>query len=77
MNEFINIVFRSLKLDKSLYKENRNFGEIGIYFALIIIMLGGIAGAIAASTVIKTKRIFNIRSFFNESGWLPSNMGLS
>ena len=58
-NEFINIVFKSLKLDKSLYKENRNFGEIGIYFALIIIMLGGIAGAIAANTVIKTNILFS------------------
>ena len=27
--EFLNIIFRSIKLDKSLYKENRYFGEAG------------------------------------------------
>ncbi len=53
-NEFKNIIFRSLKLDKTLYQENRNFGELGIYFALIIMMLDGFAGAIAANSVIKT-----------------------
>ena len=52
--EFSNIIIRSLKLDKTLYKDNRNFGEAAIYFAGLIIILGGIAGAIAANTVIKT-----------------------
>ena len=53
-NEFLSIIVRSLKLDKSLYKDNRNFGEAAIYFAGLIIILGGISGAIAANTVIKT-----------------------
>ena len=52
--EFLNIIIRSLKLDKTLYKDNRNYGEAAIYFAGLIIILGGIAGAIAANTVIKT-----------------------
>ncbi len=52
--EFSNIIIRSLKLDKTLYKDNRNYGEAAIYFAGLIIILGGIAGAIAANTVIKT-----------------------
>ena len=52
--EFLNIIVRSLKLDKTLYKDNRNFGEAAIYFAGLIIILGGIGGAIAAITVIKT-----------------------
>ena len=52
--EFLNIIVRSLKLDKTLYKDNRNFGEAAIYFAGLIIILGGIAGAIAANTIIKT-----------------------
>ena len=52
--EFLNIFFRSLKLDKSLYKENKYFGEAAIYFAGLIMMLDGVAGAVAANTVIKT-----------------------
>tara|TARA_B100001057_G_scaffold401706_1_gene413268 strand:- start:54 stop:596 length:543 start_codon:yes stop_codon:yes gene_type:complete len=52
--EFLNIVFRSIKLDKSLYNENKNFGEASIYFAGLIMILDGIAGAVAANTIIKT-----------------------
>ena len=52
--EFLSIIFRSIKLDKSLYKDNKNFGEAAIYFAGLIIILDGIAGAVAANTVIKT-----------------------
>ena len=52
--EFLNIVFKSIKLDKSLYSDNKNFGEASIYFAGIIMILDGIAGAVAANTVIKT-----------------------
>ena len=53
-NEFYNIIVRSLKLDKSLYKDNRNFGEAAIYFAGAIMILDGVAGAVAANTIIKT-----------------------
>ena len=52
--EFLNIIIRSLKLDKTLYKDNRNFGEAAIYFAGLIMILDGVAGAIAANTIIKT-----------------------
>ena len=52
--EFLNIIVRSLKLDKTLYKDNRNFGEAAIYFSGLIMILDGIAGAVAANTVIKT-----------------------
>ena len=52
--EFLNIVFKSIKLDKSLYSDNKNFGEASIYFAGMIMILDGIAGAVAANTVIKT-----------------------
>ena len=52
--EFLSIIVRSLKLDKTLYKDNRNFGEAAIYFALIIMILDGVAGAVAANTIIKT-----------------------
>ena len=52
--EFLDIILKSIKLDKSLYSDNRNFGEASIYFAAIIMILDGIAGAVAANTVIKT-----------------------
>ena len=52
--EFLNIVFKSIKLDKTLYSDNKNFGEAAIYFAGLIMILDGIAGAVAANTVIKT-----------------------
>ena len=52
--EFLNIVFSSLKLDKNLYKNNNNFGEPAIYFAGLIMILDGVAGAVAANTIIKT-----------------------
>ena len=52
--EFLNIVFKSIKLDRTLYSDNKNFGEASIYFAGLIMILDGIAGAVAANTVIKT-----------------------
>jgi hypothetical protein len=52
--EFLNIIIRSLKLDKTLYKDNRNYGEAAIYFAGLIMILDGVAGAVAANTIIKT-----------------------
>ena len=52
--EFLNIVFSSLKLDKNLYKNTKNFGEAGIYFAGLIMILDGVAGAVAANTFVKT-----------------------
>ena len=52
--QFLNIIVRSLKLDKSLYKDNKYFGEAAIYFAGLIMILDGVAGAVAANTIIKT-----------------------
>ena len=52
--EILNIFFKSLKLDRSLYKENKYFGEAAIYFAGLIMILDGVAGAVAANTIIKT-----------------------
>ena len=53
-SQFLNIVFRSLRLDKSLYRDSKYFGEAGIYFAGMVMILDGIAGAVAANTVVKT-----------------------
>ena len=53
-SEFLNIIFKSIKLDKTLYSDNKNFGEASIYFAGLIMILDGIAGAVAANTIVKT-----------------------
>jgi len=51
---FLNIIIKSLKLDKTLYRDNKNFGEAAIYFAGLIMILDGLAGAVAANTVMKS-----------------------
>ncbi len=52
--EFLNIIFKSIKLDKTLYSDSKNFGEASVYFAGLIMILDGMAGAVAANTIIKT-----------------------
>ena len=52
--EFLNIIFKSIKLDKSLYSDNKNFGDASIYFAGLIMILDGIAGAVAANNIVQT-----------------------
>ena len=54
VTEFFNIFSKSLKLDKNLYRDNKNFGEEAIYFAGLIMILDGVAGAVAANSVVKT-----------------------
>jgi hypothetical protein len=67
--EFLNIVFKSIKLDKSLYTDNKNFGEAAIYFAGLIMILDGIAGAVAANTVLKQQLQCLAYSNFNWLVW--------
>ena len=52
--QFLSIVFSSIKLDKNLYADNKFFGEAGIYFAGLIMILDGVAGAVAANSIVKT-----------------------
>ena len=52
--QFLDIIFKSIKLDKDLYKNPKYFGEAAIYFAGLIMILDGVAGAVAANTIIKT-----------------------
>ena len=51
---FLNIIVKSLKLDRSLYRESKYFGEAAIYFAGLIMILDGVAGAVAANSIVKT-----------------------
>ena len=57
--DFSKIIIRSIKLDKSLYKDPNTFGELSIYYAGLIMILDGIAGAIALGTLYKTNIIFS------------------
>ena len=52
--QFLSIVFSSIKLDRNLYNNNKFFGEAGIYFAGLIMILDGMAGAVAANSIVKT-----------------------
>ena len=47
--EFFNIVLKSIKLDKGLYSDNKNFGEASIYFGIVIILLTSIISIIPGS----------------------------
>ena len=49
--EFLNIIIRSIKLDKSLYKDNKNFGEASIYYAIIIILLMSVISLVPGSAL--------------------------
>ena len=51
--QFLNIIVQSIKLDKTLYKDNKNYTEVSIYFALIIILLTAIIGLIPGSIFLK------------------------
>ena len=52
--QFLSIVFSSIKLDRTLYRDSKFFGEAAIYFAGLIMILDGVAGAVAANSIVKT-----------------------
>ena len=56
--EFLNIIVRSLKLDKTLYKDNRNFGEAGIYFAISIIIITALIGIIPNNVLLNFASLY-------------------
>jgi hypothetical protein len=63
INELISIILRSLKLDKSLYNNSKNFGEEAIYFSSIIVIIAGLSSIIPQSIFIKTLVInYNINN---------------
>ena len=43
--DFTKIIFRSIKLDKGLYKDPNTFGDLSLYYAGLIMVLDGVAGA--------------------------------
>ena len=52
--QFLHIVVSCLKLDRNIFKDPKYFGEAAIYFAGLIMILDGVAGAVAANTFVKT-----------------------
>ena len=52
--QFLHIVVSSLKLDRNIFRDPKYFGEAAIYFAVLIMILDGVAGAVAANTFVKT-----------------------
>ena len=48
-SEFISIIFKSIKLDKTLYNDNKNFGEESIYYGIVIILLTSIISMVPGS----------------------------
>ena len=82
--EFLSIVFKSIKLDKSLYSDNKNFSEASVYFAGLIMILDGIAGAVAANgkaDAVKveggSKRKSTIESLINAEIPVMGHLGLT
>ena len=57
-NEFLSIIVRSLKLDKTLYKDNRNFGEAGIYFAISIIIITALISIIPNNVLLNFASLY-------------------
>ena len=49
-SELFNIILKSIKLDKTFFGNNKNFGEASIYYAILIILLGSIISIIPNSS---------------------------
>ena len=47
--EFIKICIKILKLNNNFFKDEKNFGQASIYFALVIIILGSLISIIPNS----------------------------
>ena len=59
--ELLSIILRSIKFDKSLYKDSKNFGEASIYYAILIILLGSIISIIPNSSFLNYMNLnFNL-----------------
>ena len=62
-NEFLRIIIRSIRLDRTLYGNNKNFGEASIYYAVLIILIGSIISIIPNSSFLNYMNLnFNLGS---------------
>ena len=53
LSEFLKIIIKSIRLDKSLYNENRNYSEASIYFAIVVILLTAIIGIVPGTAMLE------------------------
>ena len=52
-DDFLYNYYRSIKLDKNLYKDKKIFQNLSFYFAGLVVIIGGLAGLYAQNTFIK------------------------
>ena len=53
ITEFLKIIIKSLKIDKTFYKNNNNFGEAAIYFAITLMLIVSIISIIPNSVFLE------------------------
>ena len=53
-DDFLYIVYRSLRLDKNLYKDPKSFENLSLYYSALIMILCGIAGGLVKNSVIES-----------------------
>ena len=58
LSVFLNIIVRSLKFDKSLYKDTKFFGEAGIYFAMSIIIITALISIIPNNVLLNFASLY-------------------
>ena len=69
--QFLEIFFKSLKLDKSLYRDNKYFGEAAIYFAGLVMILDNlnyIEKDYGGCPYLDPKKEFRLEFFYGEQG---------
>ena len=49
LSQFINIYFKTLRLDKNFFNNKNNFGEAAIYFSILIVLINSIISIIPNS----------------------------
>ena len=52
-DDFLYNYYRSVKLDKNLYIDKKIFQNLSLYFAGIVIIIGGLAGLYAQNTFVE------------------------
>ena len=52
-DDFLYNVYRSIRLDKSLYKESKSFENVSLIYSAIIVVLCGLAGGVAKNSIVQ------------------------
>ena len=61
-DDFLYNVYRSIRLDKSLYKDPKSFENLSLYYSALIMILCGIAGGLAKNSVIESYNLHFIQA---------------